>query len=372
MDLGKIDAEMKKGIDARTKEFREKLTKLTYEKIKAKLKPSTHPLKGYPHNESIDEARKMPKNPAIDNDPKVKAARKDHAAGIWDGNVDKEGEAIVFVKGKPHTVTNKYESIEESVGKAVNGLNDLGNKMKGRDQKDIRRIEKLYRSGNNKVFQGAIRALDTDLRDQVKDIFDALGMVKQGVIESVDLDESSEAWVLVQNRKIIKKFKTKPSNSAFTSSDNQTLMTVSKAAKMGIKESVDLTEGKMKEFHDMVKKGMTAEQISKKIGIDVKAIKDFMKDMDESTTDKKMLSVSDMNEKVMTLKQIAQKYKGDIAKAQKSGNSNSLKKAEKELLGWAAQHNEISGKDSTEADDWLSNVVADKDQFAALLKFAKD
>jgi len=319
MDLGKIDAEMKKGIDARTKEFREKLTKLTYEKIKAKLKPSTHPLKGYPHNESIDEARKMPKNPAIDNDPKVKAARKDHAAGIWDGNVDKEGEAIVFVKGKPYTVTNKYESIEESVGKAVNGLNDLGNKMKGRDQKDIRRIEKLYRSGNNKVFQGAIRALDTDLRDQVKDIFDALGMVKQGVIESVDL-----------------------------------------------------TEGKMKEFHDMVKKGMTAEQISKKIGIDVKAIKDFMKDMGESTTDKKMLSVSDMNEKVMTLKQIAKKYKGDIAKAQKSGNSNSLKKAEKELLGWAAQHNEISGKDSTEADDWLSNVVADKDQFAALLKFAKD
>ena len=261
MDLGKIDAEMKKGIDARTKEFREKLTKLTYEKIKAKLKPSTHPLKGYPHNESIDE----------------------------------------------------------SVAKAVQGLNDLGNKMKGRDQKDIRRIEKLYRSGNNKVFQGAIRALDTDLRDQVKDIFDALGMVKQGVIESVDL-----------------------------------------------------TEGKMKEFHDMVKKGMTAEQISKKIGIDVKAIKDFMKDMGESTTDKKMLSVSDMNEKVMTLKQIAQKYKGDIAKAQKSGNSNSLKKAEKELLGWAAQHNEISGKDSTEADDWLSNVVADKDQFAALLKFAKD
>jgi len=45
-------------------------------------------------------------------------------------------------------------------------------------------------------------------------------------------------------------------------------------------ESVQLDEGKMKEFHDMVKKGMTAEQISKKIGIDVKAIKDFMKDMD--------------------------------------------------------------------------------------------
>ena len=396
MDLGKIDAEMKKGIDARTKEFREKLTKLTYEKIKAKLKPSTHPLKGYPHNESIDEARKMPKNPAIDNDPKVKAARKDHAAGIWDGNVDKEGEAIVFVKGKPYTVTNKYESIEESVGKAVNGLNDLGNKMKGRDQKDIRRIEKLYRSGNNKVFQGAIRALDTDLRDQVKDIFDALGMVKQGVIESVDL-----------------------------------------------------TEGKMKDFHDMVKKGMTAKQIAKKIGLPEKDVAEFMKGMNESVVivdeqileavtagkgketididyigDKKltakiekkykvkvkvtgntmadvsgakkdivtflsqmhmlddsdikdlypellegkqMSKVSDMTERAMTLPQIANKYKADIAKAQKSGSTASLKKAEKELIAWAMANNEIGN--AKEAGDWLDNVVADKDQFAALLKF---
>ena len=62
--------------------------------------------------------------------------------------------------------------------------------------------------------------------------------------------EASEAWVLVQNRKIIKKFKTKPSNSAFTSSDNQTLMTVSKAAKMGIKESVDEAALTDKEMRD--------------------------------------------------------------------------------------------------------------------------
>ena len=74
------------------------------------------------------------------------------------------------------------EAADPNVAKAVQGLNDLGNKMKGPDQKDVRRIEKLYRSGNNKLFQGAIRALDTDLRDQVKDIFDALGMVDKGVI----------------------------------------------------------------------------------------------------------------------------------------------------------------------------------------------
>ena len=66
----------------------------------------------------------------------------------------------------------------------------------------------------------------------------------------------------------------------------------------GRKEDVDLDEGKMKEFHAMVKKGMTAEQISKKIGIDVKLVKDFMKDMVEevvSETPEKMKSFSNYN-----------------------------------------------------------------------------
>ena len=46
-----IDAEIKKNIDARTKEFKEKLSKLAYERIKQKLAPATEPLKGYPYNE---------------------------------------------------------------------------------------------------------------------------------------------------------------------------------------------------------------------------------------------------------------------------------------------------------------------------------
>ena len=183
--------------------------------------------------------------------------------------------------------------IAESVPKAVQGLNDLGNKMKGRDQKDIRRIEKLYRSGNNKVFQGAIRALDTDLRDQVKDIFDALDMVKNGVIESVDLDEAKKLGSRVKITKgrfagkegIIRQM----DNGRFKGADKSFDIDLDNGKEANgvpgkdikiVKESVDLDEGKMKEFHDMVKKGMSAEQISKKIGIDVKAIKDFMKDMD--------------------------------------------------------------------------------------------
>ena len=183
--------------------------------------------------------------------------------------------------------------IAESVPKAVQGLNDLGNKMKGRDQKDIRRIEKLYRSGNKKVFQGAIRALDTDLRDQGKDIFDALDMVKNGVIESVDLDEAKKLGSRVKITKgrfagkegIIRQM----DNGRFKGADKSFDIDLDNGKEANgvpgkdikiVKESVDLDEGKMKEFHDMVKKGMSAEQISKKIGIDVKAIKDFMKDMD--------------------------------------------------------------------------------------------
>lgn len=55
----RMDAQIKKSIDARTKEFKEKLAKLTYEKIKQTLVPSKEPLKGYPHNESVEEAYEM-------------------------------------------------------------------------------------------------------------------------------------------------------------------------------------------------------------------------------------------------------------------------------------------------------------------------
>ena len=52
-------------------------------------------------------------DPAIAKDPKVRAAQKAHAKGDWDGNVDKEGNAVVHVKGKPHTVTVQMESMNE-------------------------------------------------------------------------------------------------------------------------------------------------------------------------------------------------------------------------------------------------------------------
>jgi len=75
------------------------------------------------------------------------------------------------------------ESVDPKVAKAVQGLNDLGNKMKGQDAKQVKRIEALFRKGNKKVMQGALRAMDTDLRDQIQDVLEPQGFWKNGVVD---------------------------------------------------------------------------------------------------------------------------------------------------------------------------------------------
>ena len=53
-----MDAEIKKTIDGRTKEFKEKLAKLAYEKTKQILSPEAEPLKGkgYPYQDKVQES----------------------------------------------------------------------------------------------------------------------------------------------------------------------------------------------------------------------------------------------------------------------------------------------------------------------------
>ena len=99
----------------------------------------------------LDEAAgKMKRNPAIDNNPDVKAARKAHADGTWDGNVDKEGEAIVHIKGKPYTVTNNNESVKEGKMKELQDYIDQGKsaewiaKKIGYPVKDVKDFLKGY------------------------------------------------------------------------------------------------------------------------------------------------------------------------------------------------------------------------------------
>ena len=75
------------------------------------------------------------------------------------------------------------EASDPKVAKAVQGLNDLGNKMKGQDAKEVKRIEALFRKGNKKVMQGALRGMDTDLRDQIQDVLEPQGFWKNGVAD---------------------------------------------------------------------------------------------------------------------------------------------------------------------------------------------
>ena len=48
-------------------------------------------------------------------------------------------------------------------------------------------------------------------------------------------------------------------------------------------ESVNLDEGKMKEFHGYIDQGKSAQWIAKKMGLDMKTVKALMDDIKEST-----------------------------------------------------------------------------------------
>jgi len=54
-----------------------------------------------------------------------------------------------------------------------------------------------------------------------------------------------------------------------------------------IDESVNLEEGKMKEFHDYIDQGKSAQWIAKKMGLDMKTVKELMADMKESVEEGK-------------------------------------------------------------------------------------
>ena len=61
--------------------------------------------------EALSEVR------SLETHPLVKKARKAHKDGVWDGNVDKNGNPIVHINGKPHTVV--VENLDEALVKVT-------------------------------------------------------------------------------------------------------------------------------------------------------------------------------------------------------------------------------------------------------------
>jgi hypothetical protein len=67
------------------------------------------------------------------------------------------------------------------------------------------------------------------------------------------------------------------------------------------RESVDLEEGKMKEFHDYIDQGKSAQWIAKKMGLDMKTVKELMADMKESIDNLQSESLDLLHENLRTL-----------------------------------------------------------------------
>lgn len=152
----------------------------------------------------------------IRNHPKVKAARKAHAAGEWDGNVDKEGEAVVHINGKPHTVTNKYsqkkqsnpdrfkpfkkktnEEVDEAI-KHTHAVVDPAGKVAGmtsneRDAKDIARRHK-----------GKVIKLKKPMSPNKGDM-----MINRPFKEEVDVDEALNLQQRMKRSRLMKRMKSR-------------------------------------------------------------------------------------------------------------------------------------------------------------------
>ena len=186
---------------------------------------------GFGGSKAVDKYRKTKAQQRSDmnkkNDPG--AAKKHLALSVVDREkADKKAKSKGTSMNKQWRMKMGYESVDEAastdpkMGKAVQGLNDLGYKLKGRDGKDVKRIEALFRSGNKKVLQGAMRALDTDIRDQIMDILQPLGFVKNGVVEST-MDEAKKVSDMTPEEKAANDKKRKEYNEYQKSKRNESL-----------------------------------------------------------------------------------------------------------------------------------------------------
>ena len=143
------------------------------------------------------------KKESIDNHPKVKAARKAHVAGTWDGNVDKEGEAVVHINGKPHTVTNKYGQKKQSNPDKFKPFKKKTNEAKTFDYFDSKDAAHAHaKKHGGKVFvntgKGATKVKGKPVNTHV--------VIKK---EEVDVDEALNLQQRMKRSRLMKRMKTR-------------------------------------------------------------------------------------------------------------------------------------------------------------------
>ena len=103
--------------------------------------------------ESLAEVR------SLETHPLVKKARKAHKDGVWDGNVDKNGNPIVHINGRPHTVV--MENYNQDLTLATKNVARLSNKETGQDKKDYQAVSRALAQGNLAAVKKVIRGIST-------------------------------------------------------------------------------------------------------------------------------------------------------------------------------------------------------------------
>ena len=195
----------------------------------------------------------MKPNSDIDSHPAVKDARKQHKDGVWDGNVDRNGNAIVHIKGKPHTVTNTNTA--ESVGIDVEAYINEGGLWA-----NIHAKRKRIKNGSKeKMKKPGSKGAPTD-----QDFKDAS--------ESVDLEEISKKTLTSYISKADKKA-AKAGNSYSNAANRRhdfadDTPAMAKNAKIAQKrtDGADLARKKLNATYESVEEGLEQDGPKTKLG----------------------------------------------------------------------------------------------------------
>ena len=187
----------------------------------------------------------------------------------------------------------KKDSLEEAVSKAMNGDNrPSADTLVAEGGKYLKYSDLLLQKGRLMAKNQSTAMIDKEIKKEMKKLgikekMDPVGKADGDIDNDGDEDDSDK--YLAKRRKAISKA---IANEDLEKDDEKTVKDVVKGLKKAVKthqgqvktltkdiqDETNLEEGKMKELHGYIAKGMSAEQISKKMNVDVKTIETLMKE----------------------------------------------------------------------------------------------
>lgn len=118
-------------------------------------------------------------------DDKIRAAKKAHAAGTWDGNVNKDGKPIVHIDGKPVVVEAQF-GVENPYKKYKNDPDRLRRMLKKNQEAEGNMRNRIRK------FMGSA---PSGLKDELKDIEKRIKQIKDVMRDSAKQSDAKRAGV---------------------------------------------------------------------------------------------------------------------------------------------------------------------------------